>query len=148
MRLTWITLSCPDRLYLTAKGKRKVDFPFKGSFSSLGETTGPSYTPTNRLKVLAAWHALWLPPPFNTESPRRRQETWVCVCVCGWAERNFSRRQEKREINIVRCCTVRTFVQYLHIFYIPQSQCGGNTQHYLQLSLARAPSHREANARN
>lgn len=116
MRLTWSALNLPDWLYWTVKGNQKVDFPFKGIWGSLGETTGSSCTPTNRLKVLAAWHSLRLPPPFNAESPRRRRSD---VRLRGWAERKDKAwLQERKEINSVRCCTVRTFVTaFIHFLH-------------------------------
>lgn len=102
----------PEQLnwLLICQVNQKVDF-FKDSCSSLGETAGPSCTPTHKLKVLAAWLALWLPPPCNTESLRRIHRD---VRLRGWAERKDKAWRQENNC----CCTIRTFVQHSHIFTV------------------------------
>lgn len=83
--LPWNTQLDSDWLYWNVKGNQKADFPFKGIWGSLEETTVSSCISTNRLKVLAAWHSSAASTSlFNTESPRRRLRN---VRLRGWAQK-------------------------------------------------------------
>ena len=97
--LPWNTQRDSDWLYWNVKGNQKADFPFKGIWGSLEETTVSSCISTNRLKVLAAWHSSAASTSlFNTESPRRRLRN---VRSRGWAQKEktklYCRKKAKKK---------------------------------------------------